>query len=288
VVLAAYEDLRARLGRRPTAGELLRKGHNPSVLRATYGSWFAFVLAQGDLSEEEQAVATQCAAFLADIERTEANRAFKLVALEAFVNLDGLGPDGASVKAIAEESWRILERRSELRSEVLEDARPDGTEAGMRRFVTYWAKNPIRAWSGTKRGQRTEFELRGERLHARVSIDPARRATLGAMLCELADYRTLSYRQSAAQREDGFRCKVIRNASHEPILKLPTTQSSPGERDVRLPNGDVWIFRFAKEFCNVAHPPGIARNKLGDLLRSWFGPNVGAPGRQDVVRFYAR
>jgi SOS-response transcriptional repressor LexA len=47
------------------------------------------------------------------------------------------------------------------------------------------------------------------------------------------------------------------------------------------------LFRFAKEFCNVARPVGAARNQLPDLLRGWFGPTAGQPGRALEVRFTA-
>jgi hypothetical protein len=34
-----------------------------------------------------------------------------------------------------------------------------------------------------------------------------------------------------------------------------------GETEVRLPDGAIWQFRFAKEFCNVAWPVGTPRNQ---------------------------
>jgi hypothetical protein len=76
----------------------------------------------------------------------------------------------------------------------------------------------------------------------------------------------------------------------DPILKLPSRTGVPlpeGETDVRLPDGAVWQFRFAKEFCNVARPAGRQRNELPDLLRRWFGPRAGQPGTAFEVRFHA-
>src|SRR5690606_12037707 len=76
----------------------------------------------------------------------------------------------------------------------------------------------------------------------------------------------------------------------DPILKLPSRRAAAipaGETDVRLPDGSVWQFRFAREFCNVARPAGAARNQLPDLLRGWFGPRAGLPGPAFPVRFRA-
>jgi hypothetical protein len=74
----------------------------------------------------------------------------------------------------------------------------------------------------------------------------------------------------------------------DPILKLPdrtrTPGGSTGETDVRLADGAVWRFRFMKEFCNVA-PAGTDRNRLPDLMRTWFGPSAGHPGTRFEVRF---
>lgn len=54
-----------------------------------------------------------------------------------------------------------------------------------------------------------------------------------------------------------------------------------------MPDGAIWQFRFAKEFCNVARPAGTSRNQLPDLLRRWFGPRAGQPGTAFQIRFHA-
>jgi len=52
-----------------------------------------------------------------------------------------------------------------------------------------------------------------------------------------------------------------------------------------LPDGQVWSFSLQAHFCNVAHPVGEHRNRLPELLRTWFGPDVGKPGTQYRVPF---
>ncbi len=118
-------------------------------------------------------------------------------------------------------------------------------------------------------------------------------AALSKLVRELVDYRLAQYR--ARRRGDqatsqGFVCRVLSN-QRDPILKLPARDGAgsvpEGETDVRLPDGAVWQFRFAKEYCNVARPAGTARNQLPDLLRGWFGPRAGRPGTRFEVRFVA-
>ena len=110
------------------------------------------------------------------------------------------------------------------------------------------------------------------------------------MTSELVDYRLARYRARTSGDTAGgaFSCILIWN-QRDPILKLPSRVRSPGlpagETDVRLPDGAIWRFRFAKEFCNVARPYGTDRNQLPDLMRRWFGPAAGHPGTRFEVRF---
>ena len=69
----------------------------------------------------------------------------------------------------------------------------------------------------------------------------------------------------------GFTLLVVVRADFPPLVQ-------PGDKfdvKVRLPDGSVWQFRFAKEFCNVARPAGQQRNQLPDLiLRQYDSPLV--------------
>jgi hypothetical protein len=105
------------------------------------------------------------------------------------------------------------------------------------------------------------------------------------------DYRLAQYRRrrDTSASSEGFTCRVLWN-QRDPILKLPDRRQASvpeGETAVRVADGSVWLFRFAKEYCNVARPVGTDRNQLPDLLRSWFGPKAGHPGTAFDVRFTA-
>jgi SOS-response transcriptional repressor LexA len=125
-----------------------------------------------------------------------------------------------------------------------------------------------------------------------MKIDARLDGPLRKLTREMVDYRLAQYRDRRRQTQptsESFICKVLWN-QRDPILKLPPrglVALPEGETDVRMPDGAVWQFRFAKEYCNVARPAGTARNGLPDLLRKWFGPRAGQPGTGFQVRFLA-
>jgi hypothetical protein len=111
------------------------------------------------------------------------------------------------------------------------------------------------------------------------------------MVQELVDWRLLRHRRSpkpVVSEASAFDCKLLRNSKHA-ILKLPGTRS-PWANTVlqaRIASGELWKFKFAAEYCNVAYPAGStgARNQLGDLLAQLFGEHAGQPGTDFRLRF---
>ncbi len=279
----AYRELRDTREHRPTAGELQRLGYAPATLRSRHGSWFAFVAAEGDLTPEQLRLLDS--GFLDDLETTEMTKSFKMVTLDVLLDADALF-SGLSIREVALGAWRRLRRSPELIADVPEHERlperPD--EAAVRRWIAYWRGNPIAAWVNTRKTKRTWFIVdEDDRIRLTLPPDPA----LPGLVRELVDYRIARYRVPVS--DDSFICRVISN-KRDPIIKLPprgTKRPSREELPVRLPDGSVWLFRFAAEFCNVARPVGSDRNRLPDLLRRWFGPAAGQPGTAFDVRFVA-
>jgi len=285
----AYRELRVERGERPTAGELQRMGYLPGRLRDRYGSWFDYVLAEGDLSAEETKAVEAMGAFLREIETTEMTRCFKMVTLEALLEEDALAT-GMTLRAVALRAYAILRRSPELFADVAEAERVEAlTPANEARWIAYWRRNPVQAWTGVKAPRRQWFRLDGERLTLTEDIDGALRPALSRLTRELVDYRLAQYRarQRQTPTDASFTCRVTWN-QRQPILKIPRVANASlpeGETDVRLPDGAVWQFRFAKEFCNVARPVGADANELPALLRRWFGARAGQPGTAFSVRF---
>jgi SOS-response transcriptional repressor LexA len=276
---------------RPTAGELQRMGYLPGRLRERHGSWFDFVRGESGLAPAEVSVLEVATGFLRELEITQMTRCFKMVTLEVLLEhealLDGLPLDDIAMRAHA---W--LRRSPELFADVIDDLRVQILDEALRaRWIAYWKQNPIAAWTAGK--PRAWFRIEDDqRFRLDLDIAPELAAPLHRLTRELVDYRLAQYRDRRRRdqpTEAGFVCKVLSN-QHDPIVKLPRrdrAQIPEGETDVRLPDGAIWQFRFAKEFCNVARPAGTARNQLPDLLRRWFGPRAGQPGTAFQVRFHA-
>lgn len=288
----AYKELRIAYGRRPSAGELFRSGYDPMHLSNAHDGWFHFVAKQQDLTDEQESVAATAQQLLRSVERTEMSKCLKMVLLEAFLELDGLNPSGVALPDLCARSWDVLSRSQDLLAEVPEQHRPTTSPATDKTWRAYWRKNPIEAWTSAKKDRSAEMRLLDNTIFLDSPLTETQRPILADLLRELVDYRLTKYRSRFDKKNlnsnETFICKIIQNPSAAPILKLPTQNHSnipKGEHDVRLQNGSVWRFRFAKEFCNVARPVNTEKNQLAELLRGWFGPTVGAAGTRFQVRF---
>jgi superfamily II DNA or RNA helicase/diadenosine tetraphosphate (Ap4A) HIT family hydrolase/SOS-response transcriptional repressor LexA len=291
-VESAYRDLCLERGadERPTAGELHRMGYLPGRLRERHGSWFAFVRGESGLAADEVAALDVAAGFLRELETTPMTRCFKMVTLEVLLEHDAL-VDGMPVDELAARSHAWLRRSPELFVDVVDELRVQVLDHAARAgWLAYWMQNPVAAWTG--RSPRAWFRLDEGRFRLDLDVAPGLATPLQRLTRELVDYRLAQYRDRRRREQttaSSFVCKVTWN-QRDPIVKLPSrerAQLPEGETDVRLPDGAVWQFRFAKEFCNVARPAGTSRNQLPDLLRGWFGPRAGLPGTAFQIRFHA-
>jgi superfamily II DNA or RNA helicase/diadenosine tetraphosphate (Ap4A) HIT family hydrolase/HKD family nuclease len=272
-VIAAYRELKAARGERPSAGELVRLGYSLSPFLPGHGGWFGFVGSEDDLSSEEATTLEVADAWLKELQSTPMTKCFKMVTLEVLLEAEAL-QIGMGLSELARRSHDYLVRSPEL-LEDLSDLRalPDPVHADPKSFQAYWHRNPIEAWTGS-----AWFEIRDDRF---VSKLPKGTAALESMTRELVDARMASYRRRRAIESDTVVLKVAWN-QRDPIIFLPTgikREVLPsGDCDVRIPDGSAWRFRFMKVAINVAHPVGSGRNELPDLLRRWFGPHAGQPG----------
>jgi superfamily II DNA or RNA helicase/diadenosine tetraphosphate (Ap4A) HIT family hydrolase/HKD family nuclease len=296
-VVRRYRELRAARGERPRLGELARTGYNPGPLSRDLDGWFEFVRSEGDLTEPEATVLGECRDWLFDLERRESmTKSFKMVAVQAMLESGSL-TSGMPSRENAERSYAILHRSPELFQDLGEEWQlADQGDLDLDAWQRYWERWPLSRWAGEGRSSgRAWFRLEDGRFTPRFTISPAAADTLFEMTAEIVDYRLARYRRNrrgeGAADEPGrlpFECKVI-HTHGTPILKLPSRERFPavptGEADVTLPDGAVWRFRFVKFFCNVARPVGTTRNRLADLMRSWFGPDAGAPGTDFRVLF---
>jgi superfamily II DNA or RNA helicase/diadenosine tetraphosphate (Ap4A) HIT family hydrolase/SOS-response transcriptional repressor LexA len=292
---AVYRELRRERGERPTAGELQRLGYPPARLRREqpqrHESWFDFVDSEGDLAPPQRAAFLRHQRLLRELEQTEMTRSFKMITLQALLEARALR-SGLALEALAVRAHELLHRSPELEADVAEAERVPRVDTAQRRrrWLAYWSRNPIEAWTAARSDGRTAwFRVEGEHFVPAFEIDPDHLGALEVLLGELIDLRLAEYRARQRQQdssEDRFVCRVTWN-QRDPILKLPTgprERLPRGELDARV-EGAVWQFRLQKEFCNVARPAGSAANQLPDLLRRWFGLAAGQPGTAFEVRF---
>lgn len=280
----AYRDLRAARETRPTAIEMFHLGYNPASLRAAYGGWFRFLEDQGDLAADERDVLSAAQSWFEDLEQTPMTKSFKMVVLQVLLDAGTL-LQGMPLDELASRCHARIVRSPELLEDI-EDVKAfsDPRRPSPSDWRTYWLKNPVSAWKNTG-----WFDVEGERLVPRLTVPPHLAPALSELTAEIVDYRLAQYRArvEGGKAEGAFEARVVSN-QRDPIIKLPSRKRRPDlpqeDAAVELPGGEVWRFRWMKEFINVARPAGAHRNQLPDLLRSWFGPSAGRPGTAFRVR----
>lgn len=196
-----YEALRANLGRRPTLVEFYRSGASMQVMRRQCGSWFEFVDKHGDLTPASTRVLERHAALLQEVETTSMTKCFKMILLEAFLELDGLVHPPA-LAALAERSWTVLHRRPNLLGDLDVSVRPLPDGRGLQ-WQRYWQGNPVKAWTGGNLAdpKKAPFQLEDDRFVLAIRVDEADSEEAAGMLQELVDYRLAAYeaRSQAAE-----------------------------------------------------------------------------------------
>jgi len=197
-----YEALKASLGRRATAAEIYRAGVNMTTLRRQYGSWWRLVERQADLDAAEQRCLERQDAFLREVETTAMTRSFKMVLLEALLELDGFTRPPEADR-LAAQSLEVLRRRRALIADIREDLR-DIDRAEPAGWQRYWRDNPVSAWTGGNRYEETRpwFRVADGVFRPCFIVKPEDLETFEAMVQELVDYRLAAY-QHRSDRSAG-------------------------------------------------------------------------------------
>jgi superfamily II DNA or RNA helicase len=278
---ALYDDFRERHGRRPTASEM--HAMDGSALRAAaehHGSWLHFVGRKDGLNPDQRRIAQQHADFFNEVATSRMERAYKMLVLQALMEMSQM-PGGASIDELAVRFRMIAARSPALRRELEQTLSRDVTLANMLK------SEPLRAWAGTKRGDRSQwFRLGQDRFDVVVDVRPSDRGTFVELLAELVEWRISQHVEEVAAPL--IECSVASNGRN-PMLFLPDRAVHPS-----IPLGDVVVqaegetFRasFVKIAINVMVRDGDPdeANALPELLRHWFGPDAGKPGQGQRVR----
>ncbi|HTX82806.1 MAG TPA: DEAD/DEAH box helicase family protein [Streptosporangiaceae bacterium] len=278
----SYADER---GYRPSALQAYEAGYNPSSVRARHAHWFAFLDDVHLLSQQERKVMQRHAEVLAGIEKEQVTKSYKLVTLQALLQMDALRT-GADVAEIAWTAHRLVTGDPRLLDDTSSTEMPDPASVDALTWREYWLSWPLSAWAGRLRGASAGwFRIDGRRFVPAFQIATDVGETFDAMVEEVVDYRLARYLFTKSSRlEEAIRLKVIQ-AHGRPILMLDR------DRNRQLPEGETLFVadgvsysgNFAKIALNVARRIGHPENALADLLWSWFGTDAGQPGTLQYV-----
>lgn len=215
-----YEALKASLGRRPTLAEYFRSGASVQTMRRQHGSWFQLVRTMGDLDAREITLLEVLGEFFVEMESTSLTKSFKMVLIEALLELDGL-ISAPTVADLANRSWDVLHRRNLLLGDLPDDIRqlPNGRAHEWKR---YWTKNPVDAWVHANRDRRSNafFRIADDRFEFTEQLPAASGETAETMVQELVDYRLASYsfRRSAESAASNL---ISFTSQPKPVVELP-------------------------------------------------------------------
>lgn len=181
-----YRSLRDTLGRRPSLTEFYRSGASLQDMRRQYGHWFVLVATEeSDLSEPECRLIEMHGDFLRELETTAMTKSYKMILLEAYLELDGWH-EAVSLDVLAQRSWQILQRRRPLLGDLPGDYQ--GMTHAPDHWLSYWKKNPINAWISGR-----YFSVEDELFISNVAVEEQAIAPLSELIQELVDYRLTSY-----------------------------------------------------------------------------------------------
>jgi superfamily II DNA or RNA helicase len=212
-----YQNLKESLGRRPALAEFYRVGGSADTIRRDFGQWYAFVKDEQDLNEVELACYAENETFFRELETTSLTKCFKLVLLEAFIELDGfnLAP---SISALALRSYEVLQRRRLLLVDLPEEYRGVAalSDDQFKRWSKYWQSNPINAWIGgnTSAGG-AFFEVENDVFRFKRTVEHQTLDTFALLVQELVDFRFRQYESRIEQQT--------------PSVPLPKAKTSPIE-----------------------------------------------------------
>ena len=190
-----YHALAQSKNRRPTLAEFYQAGGKVEIIRQHYDQWLSFVDSEQGMATEEKQCLQHFKTFLRELETTNLTKSFKIVLLEALIELKGF-QNPIDTKALSIASFNIIQRRRAL----LPDLPPQfmakkALEEHINRWYRYWMNNPINAWAGGNKkdvGQ-TDFKVENNHFIFQYDIPENKIDIFLAFVEELIDYRYMQY-----------------------------------------------------------------------------------------------
>lgn len=193
-----YLSLRESNERRPTLAEFYQAGGEVKLIRQHYDQWLSFVDSEQDLSTEQSLCLHSFQAFFKELETTNLIKSYKVVLLEALMELDGFQKAVDSTE-LAITSFNVIQRRRPLLSDLPDDFKLINRldDKNLKRWHRYWMNNPINAWTGgnIKDGKQAHFRIENDRLMFQENISESMCEIFQTLVGELIDYRYLQYEE---------------------------------------------------------------------------------------------
>lgn len=191
-----YRDLKETLGYRPTAHQVWSAMQQQHLEFSTQsiGGWFQLVAQEEDLDEASHGVWQTHRAFLHQaLETTPLTKCFKIILLQALLELDGLRQP-PTLAALARHSRYLLERHPALLARDLPAAQQQ-LAADSTGWLRYWRANPIKHTTGQndREQRRYWFVVKDDRFIADFALTDDEIDLLQPMMQELLDLRMAQY-----------------------------------------------------------------------------------------------
>lgn len=202
--LTLYHALSESYGRRPTLAEFYTAGGAVDTVRKEHGQWLELVNDENDLKYEEQQCLEKFGGFYKELETTSLNKSFKLVLLEALVELEGFEIP-PTTHELAIKSYDILRRRRVLLVDLPEKYQniEKITDDDINKWHQYWLGNPINAWVGGNTTATTKyFNVNNNRFHFLLDITKTEYNVFVVLVQEIINYRFLQYEVRLANKEE--------------------------------------------------------------------------------------
>jgi Domain of unknown function (DUF3427) len=193
----------------------------------------------------------------------------------------GAMPGQIAIDSLVEQVRKLAARYLKVREDFSVDV-DDGDS--LRRLLV---ENPIQALvNGRGTGDVTFFRFESDRLYTTFEVGDV--GSFRELLREILDWRLAQYldQQSSRNATSDIVYRVARNGDL-PFLLLPNAATTlhlrQGPAPVRI-DEETFEVLIEKITINVVQVPGEDVNLLPQILRRWFGDEVGLPGRSERVR----
>ena len=144
-------------------------------------------------NNEEKSLLLTDVQFLKELETTAMSKSYKMILLEAFLDLNGL-TQAPLVSELTKRSWQVLKRRNQLLSDLPNDLRLN-ENGDNSKWQKYWKNNPINAWCGGNQSNSDNvfFEIKNERFELKSKHSSELALIFESLIREILEFRLSSY-----------------------------------------------------------------------------------------------